>query len=66
MTCIEIFTRESPFPTMKPTDIAPRVALGTLRPEIPKQCPSSFVQILSRCVAFNASERPLRDEILSI
>jgi serine/threonine protein kinase len=65
MTCIEVFSRKLPFPDMKATDVAVGISSGTLRPQIPNECPSSFKEMLERCVSFETSERPSTKDVLT-
>jgi serine/threonine protein kinase len=65
MTCIEVFTRQPPFPNLAAMEVAMGVATGKIRPQIPNECPPSFKETLGKCIAFEESNRPFAHDILT-
>jgi len=53
----EIYSRKEPFPDLYPYEVASKVALKDLVPNIPKNMPTVLVEISKACGLFNPSER---------
>ena len=52
-----------PYGEMLPFQAATGVANGSLKLDVPSQCPKEFAVVLERCWAFEAQERPKMQEI---
>ncbi|KNC50320.1 TKL protein kinase [Thecamonas trahens ATCC 50062] len=54
----QLYTRDDPFPGLTPMQVAWRVVMQGERPEIPAHTPSSLTQLIERCWAASADDRP--------
>ncbi|CAI0559417.1 unnamed protein product [Linum tenue] len=68
----EIYCCDMPYPDLSFADVTSAVvrnetcALQNLRPEIPRCCPSSLVNIMKKCWDGHAEKRPEMDEVVKM
>jgi len=63
--CIEVLTRDVPYPNMSTEEFALRVIPDKLTPvsQIPKDTPESLANLVKRCFDFAPEKRPSFQEI---
>uniref|UniRef100_A0A803Q1D5 non-specific serine/threonine protein kinase n=2 Tax=Cannabis sativa TaxID=3483 RepID=A0A803Q1D5_CANSA len=62
----EIYCCDMPYPDLSFADISSAVVRQNLRPEVPRCCPSSFVNIMRKCWDGNPNKRPEMDEVVKM
>ncbi|KAF4383768.1 hypothetical protein CsatB_026269 [Cannabis sativa] len=62
----EIYCCDMPYPDLSFADISSAVVRQNLRPEVPRCCPSSFVNIMRKCWDGNPDKRPEMDEVVKM
>jgi len=65
IVCIEIFTRNLPFPEKSNLEFAIELMAGKIKPEIPQYCPDFFKPMLQSCYSFEPNQRPTANELVS-
>lgn len=67
MVVYEMMMRESPFITMKPTEIIEALSYRIIRPEtVPGIFPPLFIRLLAACWSHEPSERPSMEKVVKI
>ena len=63
--CIEVLTRNVPYPNMSTEEFALRVIPDKLTPvnQIPKETPTALADVVKRCFDFDPEKRPTFQEI---
>ncbi|CAI0559419.1 unnamed protein product [Linum tenue] len=62
----EIYCCDMPYPDLSFADVTSAVVRNNLRPEIPRCCPSSLVNIMKKCWDGHAEKRPEMDEVVKM
>lgn len=62
----EIYCCDMPYPDLSFSEVTSAVVRQNLRPEIPRCCPSSLVNVMKRCWDANPDKRPEMDEVVSL
>ncbi|ERN01567.1 hypothetical protein AMTRI_Chr03g55260 [Amborella trichopoda] len=62
----EIYCCEMPYPDLSFAEVSAAVVRQNLRPEIPRCCPSSLVNVMRKCWDANSEKRPDMDEVVRL
>ncbi|KAI3910799.1 hypothetical protein MKW98_030607 [Papaver atlanticum] len=62
----EIYCCDMPYPNLSFVEVSSAVVRQSLRPEIPRCCPSSLANIMRKCWDGNAEKRPEMDEVVTL
>ncbi|CAK7328081.1 unnamed protein product [Dovyalis caffra] len=62
----EIYCCDMPYPDLSFSEVTSAVVRQNLRPEIPRCCPSSLVNVMKRCWDANPDKRPEMEEVVSM
>ncbi|KAI3984702.1 hypothetical protein MKX01_039319 [Papaver californicum] len=62
----EIYCCDMPYPNLSFVEVSSAVVRQSLRPEIPRCCPSSLANIMRKCWDANVEKRPEMDEVVTL
>ncbi|GAB2289539.1 hypothetical protein Dimus_038053 [Dionaea muscipula] len=62
----EIYCCDMPYPDLSFSEVTTAVVRQNLRPEIPRCCPSSLVNVMKKCWDANPDKRPEMDEVVTL
>lgn len=62
----EVYCCDMPYADLSFAEVSSAVVRQNLRPEIPRCCPSSFINIMKRCWDANPEKRPEMDEVVKL
>eukprot|EP00027_Filamoeba_sp_ATCC50430_P014974 CAMPEP_0168571928 /NCGR_PEP_ID=MMETSP0413-20121227/17640_1 /TAXON_ID=136452 /ORGANISM="Filamoeba nolandi, Strain NC-AS-23-1" /LENGTH=293 /DNA_ID=CAMNT_0008604899 /DNA_START=154 /DNA_END=1035 /DNA_ORIENTATION=- len=58
IVCLEILSKNDPYPDMDATQVSTRIGMKMLTPDIPEDCPGTIAIILKGCFQYEVSDRP--------
>ncbi|XP_004501940.1 serine/threonine-protein kinase 52-like [Cicer arietinum] len=62
----EIYCCDMPYPDLSFSEITSAVVRQNVRPEMPRCCPSSLVNVMKKCWDANPDKRPEMDEVVAM